>query len=353
MLGEAHLALTAFPVDPDLPTLSRAMDPDALRGLAYSGRGDLQPAVEVAHRPREGACVLRYRFARQDGRPTGRARRVLYGKVYADDSGQRVDGYLRSLERDGLARHSLRAARFPTSVAYLPDTRLLVTAELAGEAVVPHLLKRDPGVERRRCGRRCRAAGRGAERRVVPWQPCTPRTWRRRRSIAPPTRWRRCGATLPPWRRSGPTWPPGSSEPSTRRRRDVPNVRRLVLSHGDFTPSQVLGLDGHAPAVLDLDTLRWADPAAGPRALPRSRRAAGRQGRGSRPPGDTLERLAEELVGGYVEAAARPTAVPAPDRIAYYMSTTLARSALNSCRQLKTQRLELALSLLENIYARG
>ena len=71
---------------------------------------------------------------RQDGRPTGRARRTLYGKVYADDSGQRVDGYLRSLERDRLARHSLRAARFPTSVAYLPDTRLLVTAELAGEA---------------------------------------------------------------------------------------------------------------------------------------------------------------------------------------------------------------------------
>ncbi len=132
VLGEARLALAAFPVDPDLPTLPQAMNPDALRGLAYSGRGDVQPAVEVAHRPREGACVLRYLFFRQDGPPNGRPRRVLYGKVYADDRGQRVDGYLRSLERDRLARHSLRAARFPTSVAYLPDTRLLVTVGAGG-----------------------------------------------------------------------------------------------------------------------------------------------------------------------------------------------------------------------------
>ena len=73
----------------------------------------MQPAVEVAHRPREGACVLRYRFARQDGRPAGRPRRVLYGKVYADDRGQRVDGYLRSLERDRLARHSTACGAVP------------------------------------------------------------------------------------------------------------------------------------------------------------------------------------------------------------------------------------------------
>jgi aminoglycoside phosphotransferase (APT) family kinase protein len=130
------------------------------------------------------------------------------------------------------------------------------------------------------------------------------------------------------------------------------SVRRLVLSHGDFTPSQVLGLDGHAPAVLDLDTLRWADPAEDiGRYLAHVALHAAQAGDPS--PGDTLERLAEELVAGYVESSARPTAVPAPDRIAYYMSTTLARSALNSCRQLKARRLELALSLLESTYARG
>ena len=89
--------------------------------------------------------------------------------------------------------------------------------------------------------------------------------------------------------------------------RAVPTVRRLVLSHGDFTPSQVLGLDGHAPAVLDLDTLRWADPAEDlGRYLAHVALLAAKGGDPS--PGDTLELLAEELVGGYVEAAARPTA---------------------------------------------
>jgi hypothetical protein len=37
------------------------------------------------------------------------------------------------------------------------------------------------------------------------------------------------------------------------------------------------------------------------------------------------------------------------DRITFFMSTTLARAALNSCRQLKSRRLELCLSLLDDI----
>jgi ABC-type multidrug transport system fused ATPase/permease subunit len=351
VLGEAQLALAAFPVDPDLPTLPRAMDPDTLRGLASNGRSDLQPAVEVAHRPREGACVLRYRFVRQDDRPTSGPRRVLYGKVYADDRGQRVDGYLRALERDRLARHSLRAARFPTSVAYLPDTRLLVTSELAGDAQVPRLLRATLGsngaaaaaaaelrVAVRNAGRALAALHSGDVAEAPVHRPADEVASLRRDLATVEEVWPDVAARVA-----------RALDPPSRA---VPNVRRLVLSHGDFTPSQVLGLDGHAPAVLDLDTLRWADPAEDlGRYLAHVALLAARAGDPS--PGDTLEHLAEELVAGYVESSARPTAVPVPDRIAYYMSTTLARSALNSCRQLKTRRLELALSLLESTYARG
>ena len=100
-MAQAQLALTGFPVDADLPTLPRAMDPDVLRGVASNAHGGSRPAVEVAHRPREGACVLRYRFTPEDrSAPHGEPGRTLYGKVYADDSGQRVDGYLRALARD-------------------------------------------------------------------------------------------------------------------------------------------------------------------------------------------------------------------------------------------------------------
>jgi aminoglycoside phosphotransferase (APT) family kinase protein len=134
---------------------------------------------------------------------------------------------------------------------------------------------------------------------------------------------------------------------------DVPEAPELVLSHGDFTPSQVLLLDGRSPAVVDLDTLCWADPAQDlGRYLGQIVLLTAKAGDPA--PGDTVECLAAELVGGYVEASTRQTpAPPAPERIAFFMSTTLARAALNSCRQLKSHRLELALSLLEDIYPRG
>jgi aminoglycoside phosphotransferase (APT) family kinase protein len=130
--------------------------------------------------------------------------------------------------------------------------------------------------------------------------------------------------------------------------RKTPAPAELVLSHGDFTPSQVLLADGQPPAVLDLDTLCWADPAQD------LGRYLGHVGllaaKAADPvPGDTIECVAEALVGGYLEASATGTPAPSADRITFFMSTTLARAALNSCRQLKSHRLELCLSLLDDI----
>jgi hypothetical protein len=64
-----------------------------------------------------------------------------------------------------------------------------------------------------------------------------------------------------------------------------------------------------------------------------------------------VEELCEEFLFGY-ETAAQDSGrayVPPTDRIAFYRATTLARSALHSCRQLKDRRLEVATSLLETI----
>ena len=58
----AGLALHPFPVDPELPTLARALEPQLWRRLPGSPAPGEQRAVEVVHYPREGACVLRYHF---------------------------------------------------------------------------------------------------------------------------------------------------------------------------------------------------------------------------------------------------------------------------------------------------
>ena len=346
VVGQAQLALTGFPVDADLPTLPRAMDPDALRGVASSAHGSSRPAVEVAHRPREGACVLRYRFTPEDRAASpGDPGRTFYGKVYADDSGLRVDGYLRALAADRSAA-SLRAARFPTAVAYVQDKRLLVTSELAGEAVVPRLLKaalRSDGAAAaagtplrdavRRSGRALAALHSGHVADAPVRLPAD--------ELALLQRDARLVAGL---------WPDVAARVvrGDWASRNAPEPAELVLSHGDFTPSQVLMADGRAPAVIDFDTLCWADPAHD------LGRYLGHVGllaaKADDPaPGDTIECLTEELVGGYLEGSTRSTPAPVADRITFFMSTTLARAALNSCRQLKSRRLELCLSLLDDI----
>jgi hypothetical protein len=65
-----------------------------------------------------------------------------------------------------------------------------------------------------------------------------------------------------------------------------------------------------------------------------------------------VENLTNEFLGGYGEATARTASgAAAVDRIEFFKATTLMRTALNSCRQLKSYRLELAMSLLDDVHA--
>jgi aminoglycoside phosphotransferase (APT) family kinase protein len=125
----------------------------------------------------------------------------------------------------------------------------------------------------------------------------------------------------------------------------------MVLSHGDFTPSQVL-LDGRTAAMVDLDTLCWADPALDlGRYLAHLHLLAAKVD--PRRAANLMEELTERFLDGYSRTSARTAAAGlATQRIAFYKATTLARTALHSCRQLKTSRFELAAGLLEDIHAR-
>ena len=346
VVAGAGLALTGFPVDAALPTLARAMGSGALRGVAPTGPGAAVPSVEVAHRPREGACTLRYRFTPGRGPSLGRPRRTLYGKVYPDDSGERVDGFLRTLGRDRRTRLPL-SARFPTSVAYDRGMHLLVTAELTGEAVVPGLLKAAlaptagaPAAAGTALHAAVRESGRALASLHAAEVPQAP-VHLPRDELASLRRDLELVAGV---------WPEVAARVVSGdwATREAPEPAELVLSHGDFTPSQVLLCPGRPPGVLDLDTLCWADPAEDlGRYLAHVLLLAAKVGDPT--PGDTLERLAEELVGGYLEASRGGGPAPTPDRITFFMTTSLARAALNSCRQLKGHRLELALSLLDDI----
>jgi aminoglycoside phosphotransferase len=317
------LVLRLFPHDPALPTLPQALDRATVcRTLAgmrpepVEGRLDELSAhvgnaqVTVVHHPRQGACVLRYDV---DGTR-------LFGKVYGDDttgsSVAAVQSRLRNLSG---------SVRFPTVLGYHPSLRLLVMdavpgvqlTQPAGVAAAGHALGHLHAQDiagARTCTRADDLADLDRALRMIgKFRIDTADVLRQRISAAVP---------------------------------DAYDAPVGVLTHGDFTPSQLLW-DGAAVGVVDLDEICVADPA---RDL--GRFIAAFALRASRQIGlsyasDQVPELTASLVQAYLEA--RPLGrrdYTLLQRVAVYRTLSLARSAARSCRQLKEDRLTTALLLM-------
>ena len=341
MASDVGLALHPFPIDPDLPTLARSADPMSVQRVLGEHGVEGPWDVDTVHHARQGGCVLRYRY---DGDGNGTAPRTYYGKVYANGTGRDTEVFLRALTRD--EGHSPDAvARFPRPVVYSTSHRLLVTEALPGEPLLRQLLR----------GRSLNGSGKVSRRQqhalaaAVQASGRALRALHRRSTIAAPVR--SPMAELTDLRRElevvDAVWP----EEAERIRHTVDGLAGrivepgdVVLSHGDFTPSQVL-FDGDRLGIVDLDTLCRAEPA-----LDIGRFLAHLRLRVAKLTGDPGTPLARELtqafVRGYGEDETRAAAGSGGRRITYYYRTSLARSALHACRQLKDARLELTLELL-------
>jgi ABC-type multidrug transport system fused ATPase/permease subunit len=345
----AGLALHPFPVDPELPTLARALEPQLWRRLPGSPAPGEQRDVEVVHYPREGACVLRYHFEHAANGRSAAAADTLYGKVYSDHTGRTVHGFLSGLAEnrpDG----DVMQTQFPKPVVYAPRQHLLVTEPLPGEPVIAAMIKATWGEAAqpdRRVGHavELRAAVRAAGGALVTLHDAD----------VPAAPVRSASAELHALRSElavvARDWPKvAAAVDRALGRLDTDDLddAEMVLSHGDFTPSQVLMVDGTV-AIVDLDSLCWADPALDiGRFMAQMELVAAKKG-GVRA-AHLVEELCAEFLYGYDAAARGSTRAQTPPsgRIAFYRATSLARSALHSCRQLKDHRFEVARSLLES-----
>ncbi|MGH3474165.1 MAG: ABC transporter transmembrane domain-containing protein [Aeromicrobium sp.] len=341
----AGLALHPFPIDPALPTLIGATNPSVVSNLVKFAGIDEMPTAETVHHPREGACVLRYHF---DSGPNGSS--DLYGKVYGDDSGDAIARNLKALTRgpDGAVIES--PVRFPRPVVYSASLRLLITEALPGVTLVPQLLKSvladDPDRPRKENKTQTDALRSGvrasAEALAV------------LHTMTAPASVHSMSDDLAGLRREldviGSVWPEVADD--LRGRVDglfwnAPEVPNLVLSHGDFTPSQVL-LDDGAASIVDLDTLCWADPA-----LDVGRYLAHLDVLATKLSGHDARPLVDDLSEAFVEsysAAAPTTATGIVDRVGFYRALTLTRTAVHACRQTKDRRLDVALTLLDTVH---
>ena len=341
----AGLALHPFPIDPALPTLIGATNPSVVSNLVKFAGIDEMPTAETVHHPREGACVLRYRF---EGGPNGTS--DLYGKVYGDDSGDAIARNLKALTRgpDGAVIES--PVRFPRPVVYSASLRLLITEALPGVTLVPQLLKSvladDP--DRTRKENKTQTDGlRNAVRTSAEALGVLHTT-------TAPASVHSMSDDLAGLRREldviASVWPEVADD--LRGRVDglfwnAPEVPNLVLSHGDFTPSQVLLEDGSA-SIVDLDTLCWADPA-----LDVGRYLAHLDVLATKLSGHDARPLVDDLSEAFVEsysAAAPATATGLVDRVGFYRALTLTRTAVHACRQTKDRRLDVALTLLDTVH---
>ena len=367
LVAPLSLVLHAFPLDPDLPGLAQATDPgwmgemlkpvlpSALRGLELQ-----QCRPEVVKYAVGDHCVLRYEllWLVQPSRRT--VRQVVYGKVYRDGRGEHVGPALEALRErlQTAGRASSVPFLLPRFQAYLPGPRLALLEALPGTPEVAALVReRVAGV---------RAEGRGpltAERVLAT-------SARIAASLHTPLP---DGLVLPGMAVAG--GQDRSLEAEVERvRADIERLaaftpalaraledqaRRLVersdvgalpplVAHGDYAPSEVL-FDGPISGVFDLDDACVAEPAldvghfAAHLALI-SARASSTADNGGAGRGLSLEH-------GFVEEYGR--ARPDLDRgallarVAAYRTLSLTRMAARSWRQLKPERLELSLALLQ------
>lgn len=346
------MAVHAFPVDGELPTLVDATDPAVAAGalgelLAAAGQLEAPSQVtacraEPVHYNRRHRCMLRYHLDLAGGGTL-----TLYGKVSNDGAGERTPAVVAAL-RATLARGGAHFA-VPECLGFRPDLQLVVLTEIPGVPMVAQLLKarlrgeapapgpqNGPTLEEAvaACGRIAAALHTsgirlGAERPL-------------RRELAD------LRAELTSIRRVAP-------ELASRlaRRLDLADARAtsspalpLVQSHGDFSYTQLI-FHGTQSGLVDFDNFCRAEPAldlghflaylrfASVKAKAPSTAAEHAQLR---------EDLAARFTAAYV-AAGGPAAALA--RVPLYETVSLVRLAVHAWQRFKANRLANVLTALD------
>lgn len=331
------LSVTTFPDDPALPTLpavlSRAaVEPvlvDPLPGRAINGPLDGFRA-EVVHHPREGACVLRIDLT-DGGEDSAGPHREVYAKVYprAHDASMAADA-LAAIGTTTLGSPRTGEVRVPRLLAL---SRPLHTTFL--ESLTPAAL-RVPGSDAVPVGP---AESAQALRALHSHHPAGPLP-----SITAAAQVSRVRVEQD---LVATAWPEVAERVDAPLRNAAAVLEgdtrgRFVLSHGDFTPSQLIRLPGGL-GLVDLDTLCLAEPAADlGRYLAYHDIRAARGAAGAADPADTDARAT--VLAAY--GGSRAHRADLDERVRAYRDLNLVLLVLRATRRFKTSRADLALTLL-------
>jgi aminoglycoside phosphotransferase (APT) family kinase protein len=356
--AEPSVALHVFPIDPELPTLGKALELARVADMLGRRCGAQPSSVVVVRHSRRGSCVLRYDAGEGGQTATGSVKPVAFGKVYGDGTGATAYEFLRSV--DGPLQLHWQSARsdtagwvpvnLPKPLAFDARCRFLLTDVVRGESTVSSVL-----------------AARLTDR-ATPWSEGG-------HLLGVTELLTSCGGALATLheRRGGkaPIRQPGDAVSELRCELDTvsriwPRVAQqvrgyvqeamgelsspvtAVLCHGDYTPSQALSSGGQVTGLVDFDAVCWADPASDlGRFLAHLDLLVTKYSHARSP--QITAALAASFIRGYHEGSGAKVHGERSllRRVAAYRALSLAMTALHACRQLKDRRLSLALSMLQ------
>jgi energy-coupling factor transporter ATP-binding protein EcfA2 len=346
------LVMHAFPLDPDLPGLVRVSDPrGAVETLApvvdisVSGLVLQDCHVEVVRYGRRGTCVLRYELKWRLGATRRNLKQVLYGKVYADRSGELVGPAVSALRRSA---EEAPGRGFPFLVprlhGYLPDLRFAVLDALPGAPLLSSLVRDSTpqdgasGLTLDRALHSCARVAAALHDSAIP----VGETRTLEGEIARARSEIESISSLAPELASTLHDALAPAVDATREPGAV-----LGVAHGDLVPAHVL-LDGPVTSVVSFDSVCLAEPALDLGQLvcqldllqEKARALAGGPDRG-------VDRLISTVLAEYVRVRGVSDAEALAFRIAAYRSVAQARLAVRLWCELKPERVGMVVSLLK------
>ncbi len=142
-----HMAVAAFPIDAELPTLAQATDrhllasilEDVLADAVGPRRAIEECRVELVDYGRRYRSTLRYHIGWP--KDSDSAPHLVYGKLTADSSGALAGDVTTALSARLAQRATGRQVRVPRVFAWLPDLHLSLLEALPGTAPIADLLK--------------------------------------------------------------------------------------------------------------------------------------------------------------------------------------------------------------------
>jgi hypothetical protein len=356
MVEALHMAVFAFPLDPDLPSLLGATDRRAAAGLLGEAlRDQLGPhfavadcRAELVDYGRQHRATLRYHVAGRAGDAAEAQQLLVYGKLTGDGSAALAGPISAALREQVSKRPDVYRFTVPKVLAWRPELQLSLLEAIPGQGLIADALKallrgkpyaggtlsleemldagaiiaatlHTSGIQlgRTRLFEDELASLRRELAQIEPFAPAL-------------------GAQLAAWL--------DQVGAAAARSEPLPPC----FSHGDFTYGQLL-FDGPNSGLIDFDSVCQAEPALDLAQFLTYLRVASLK---SKLTPDATRALIEQLSARFLQTYAEVAGLQAGDqerlalRVSLYKALSLVRRTMRSWQKFKPSRIESALALL-------